>query len=98
MALAIGIVWAQKRLKNRKIFTSSPSNINLAGSVDLALFDKTGTLTNDGQKFSGFQTDESEILIQFDKLPKSVKIGMLGCHSLMKIENEEIIGDPLELG
>ena len=97
MALAIGIVWAQKRLKGRKIFTSSPGKINLAGSVDLALFDKTGTLTKDGLQFAGFQAENSDKVLDFEGVNEIAKIGMIGCHSLMQVENGEIIGDPLEL-
>ena len=52
-ALAVGITYAQKRLKTKSIFTISPKRINLSGSVNLALFDKTGTLTEDGLEFHG---------------------------------------------
>ena len=52
-ALAVGITYAQKRLKKKSIFTISPKRINLSGSVNLALFDKTGTLTEDGLEFHG---------------------------------------------
>ena len=52
-ALAVGITYAQKRLKKKSIFTISLKRINLSGSVNLALFDKTGTLTEDGLEFHG---------------------------------------------
>ena len=56
-ALAVGITYAQKRLKKKNIFTISPKRINLSGSVNLALFDKTGTLTEDGLEFHGVVED-----------------------------------------
>ncbi|ERE75972.1 putative cation-transporting ATPase 13A5-like protein [Cricetulus griseus] len=47
-ALTIGNVYAQKRLKKKKIFCISPQRINMCGQINLVCFDKTGTLTEDG--------------------------------------------------
>lgn len=56
-ALAVGVVFAQKRLRRQKIYTVSPQRINLSGSVNMALFDKTGTLTEDGLVYLGVLQD-----------------------------------------
>ncbi|KAM9316542.1 putative cation-transporting ATPase 13A4 [Gastrophryne carolinensis] len=47
-ALATAIIYAQKRLKKKKIFCISPQRINVCGRINLVCFDKTGTLTEDG--------------------------------------------------
>uniref|UniRef100_A0A8C5EYK9 ATPase 13A5 n=1 Tax=Gopherus evgoodei TaxID=1825980 RepID=A0A8C5EYK9_9SAUR len=39
-ALTTGIVYAQKRLKNKKIFCISPQRINICGQINLVCFDK----------------------------------------------------------
>ncbi|EMP27108.1 Putative cation-transporting ATPase 13A4 [Chelonia mydas] len=39
-ALTTGIVYAQKRLKNKKIFCISPQRINICGEINLVCFDK----------------------------------------------------------
>lgn len=39
-ALTTGIVYAQKRLKKKKIFCISPQRINMCGQINLVCFDK----------------------------------------------------------
>lgn len=39
-ALTTGIVYAQKRLKEKKIFCISPQRINMCGQINLVCFDK----------------------------------------------------------
>ena len=102
MALAIGVVYAQRRLKTKNIFSTSPKRINLAGGINLALFDKTGTLTEEGLSFYGLIANSTNFLATkiekgIDEISRREEIsrGMAICHSLASI-NGEIIGDPLE--
>jgi len=44
-AVGAGVIFAQKRLKDLKIFCISPARINIAGRITNFVFDKTGTLT-----------------------------------------------------
>lgn len=39
-ALTTGIVYAQKRLRKKKIFCISPQRINICGQINLVCFDK----------------------------------------------------------
>ena len=39
-ALTTGIVYAQRRLKKRRIFCISPQRINMCGQINLVCFDK----------------------------------------------------------
>lgn len=51
-AMTIGIIYAQSRLKNNKIFCISPRSINISGCINVVCFDKTGTLTEDNLSFN----------------------------------------------
>lgn len=51
-AMTVGIIIAQSRLKNAKIFCISPRNINISGCINCVCFDKTGTLTEDNLSFN----------------------------------------------
>lgn len=52
-AMTIGILIAQKKLRQKEIFCISPRSINVAGSTDCVCFDKTGTITEDGMDMWG---------------------------------------------
>lgn len=52
-ALTATSSFAQRRLKNRKIFCLSAKHISLAGGVDVICFDKTGTLTESDIDLAG---------------------------------------------
>ncbi|XP_032705856.1 probable cation-transporting ATPase 13A5, partial [Lontra canadensis] len=102
-ALTIGIVYAQKRLKKKKIFCISPQRINMCGQINLVCFDKTGTLTEDGLDLWGtvptvdncFQ--EVHSFASGKTLPWSpLCAAMASCHSLILL-NGTIQGDPLDL-
>uniref|UniRef100_A0A674MXZ1 Polyamine-transporting ATPase 13A3 n=1 Tax=Takifugu rubripes TaxID=31033 RepID=A0A674MXZ1_TAKRU len=86
-AMTAGIVYAQRRLKNLRIFCISPQRINICGQINLVCFDKTGTLTEDGLDLWGVQRN----------LVKSQFVAcMATCHSLTKIDGQ-LSGDPLDL-
>ncbi len=51
--MAIGTVFAIKRLERLKIYCISPPKINVASKIDVMCFDKTGTLTEDGLEICG---------------------------------------------
>ncbi|XP_078522757.1 putative cation-transporting ATPase 13A4 [Lissotriton helveticus] len=102
-ALAVGVMYAQKRLKNKGIFCFSPQRINLWGQVNIVCFDKTGTLTEDGLDLWGlvpsgensFQTVHR--FSSGEALPWGPLLGALAsCHSLMVIDGK-LQGDPLDL-
>ena len=99
MALAIGVVYAQRRLIRKSIFSISPKRINLAGGINLCLFDKTGTLTNDGLYFSGVQmVDSNGQLTDTEDMTDetTIKQAMAACHTVTII-GDKLIGDPLEV-
>ncbi|XP_054838262.1 probable cation-transporting ATPase 13A5 [Eublepharis macularius] len=102
-ALTTGIVYAQRRLKKRRIFCISPQRINICGQLNLVCFDKTGTLTEDGLDLWGtipcqggsFQNVHS--FSSGSPLPWGpLCVAMATCHSLLVLEGK-IQGDPLDL-
>uniref|UniRef100_A0A674NIK9 ATPase 13A3 n=1 Tax=Takifugu rubripes TaxID=31033 RepID=A0A674NIK9_TAKRU len=102
-AMTAGIVYAQRRLKNLRIFCISPQRINICGQINLVCFDKTGTLTEDGLDLWGVQRVDngsfflSEENAYKENLVKSQFVAcMATCHSLTKIDGQ-LSGDPLDL-
>uniref|UniRef100_A0A7M4FZ47 Cation-transporting ATPase n=1 Tax=Crocodylus porosus TaxID=8502 RepID=A0A7M4FZ47_CROPO len=102
-ALTTAIVYAQRRLKHKKIFCISPQRINICGQINLVCFDKTGTLTEDGLDLWGvipsgesrFQNVHS--FTSGAPLPWGpVCAAMASCHSLVLLDGK-IQGDPLDL-
>ncbi|XP_010622393.1 probable cation-transporting ATPase 13A5 isoform X4 [Fukomys damarensis] len=102
-ALTIGIVYAQKRLKKKKIFCISPQRINMCGQINLVCFDKTGTLTEDGLDLWGTVPTADNCFQEVHSFDsgKAVPWGplcaaMASCHSLILLDGT-IQGDPLDL-
>lgn len=108
--MAIGTVFALKRLEARSIFCISPPKINIASKVDVFCFDKTGTLTEDGLELFGILPNlgksedfSNASLIEISQDSSNMKMVplqfiqmMASCHSLKKI-NGRLLGDYLDL-
>ncbi|NWU64687.1 AT135 ATPase, partial [Pterocles burchelli] len=102
-ALTTGTVYAQRRLKKKKIFCISPQRINICGQINLVCFDKTGTLTEDGLDLWGVIPSEGSRFQKIHKFPSSTPLpwgpvcgAMASCHSLV-VSDKKIQGDPLDL-
>ncbi|NWX96331.1 AT135 ATPase, partial [Nothoprocta ornata] len=102
-ALTTAIVYAQRRLKKKKIFCISPQRINICGQINLVCFDKTGTLTEDGLDLWGVIPSEGSRFQKIHKFPSSTPLpwgplcgAMASCHSLVVLD-EKLQGDPLDL-
>ncbi|XP_054242164.1 probable cation-transporting ATPase 13A5 [Indicator indicator] len=102
-ALTTGTVYAQRRLKKKKIFCISPQRINICGQINLVCFDKTGTLTEDGLDLWGVIPSQGSRFQEIHKFPSSTPLpwgplcaAMATCHSLVVLD-EKIHGDPLDL-
>ncbi|XP_012941516.2 probable cation-transporting ATPase 13A3 [Aplysia californica] len=100
-ALAVGVVFSQRRLKHKLVYCISPRGINQCGTINTVCFDKTGTLTEDGLDMHGVVQVETSrfqpIIKQMSRLlPGPMTTGMATCHSLTIIDGQ-IMGDPLDL-
>ncbi|XP_067398912.1 probable cation-transporting ATPase 13A5 [Emydura macquarii macquarii] len=101
-ALTTGIVYAQRRLKKKKIFCISPQRINICGQINLVCFDKTGTLTEDGLDLWGVIPSEGNRFQNVHSFTSGTPLpwgplcgAMASCHSLIVLD-EKIQGDPLD--
>ncbi|KAI1285209.1 Polyamine-transporting ATPase 13A3 [Halotydeus destructor] len=103
MAMTVGVIYAQTRLKKLNIFCISPRAINISGCINCVCFDKTGTLTEDdlsftevvpvNEKGNTFETPVKDLYpIGINPLTTCMAV----CHSLTVLD-AEIIGDPLDL-
>jgi cation-transporting ATPase 13A2 len=52
VSMTFGIIFALEKLKNKKIFCSSPNKVIHGGLTNWLCFDKTGTLTEDFMDFN----------------------------------------------
>ncbi|XP_069328874.1 probable cation-transporting ATPase 13A5 [Eulemur rufifrons] len=102
-ALTIGIVYAQKRLKKKKIFCISPQRINMCGQINLVCFDKTGTLTEDGLDLWGTVPTADNCFQDVHSFASGKALpwgplcaAMASCHSLILLDGT-VQGDPLDL-
>uniref|UniRef100_A0A8B9EBV6 Cation-transporting ATPase n=1 Tax=Anser cygnoides TaxID=8845 RepID=A0A8B9EBV6_ANSCY len=91
-ALTTGTVYAQRRLKKKKIFCITPQRINICGQINLVCFDKV-------RHFLG----HSKVFQEIHKFPSSTPLpwgpvcgAMASCHSLVVLD-KKIQGDPLDL-
>ncbi|XP_067322244.1 probable cation-transporting ATPase 13A5 [Anolis sagrei] len=102
-ALTTGIVYAQRRLKKKKIFCISPQRINICGQINMVCFDKTGTLTEDGLDLWGAIPCQEKSFLPLHSFSSSGPLpwgplcqAMATCHSLLFLEGK-IQGDPMDL-
>jgi cation-transporting P-type ATPase 13A2 len=104
VAMTVGTVFAQRRLKNQMIFCISPNAINVCGVINVVCFDKTGTLTEEGLDLWGVVPLEKNgqfgvAIRDPGELPTSFPLivqCMATCHSLTRIDGV-LSGDPLDL-
>ncbi|XP_073531178.1 probable cation-transporting ATPase 13A4 isoform X2 [Phyllobates terribilis] len=102
-AVATAIMYAQKRLKKKKIFCISPQRINVCGRINLVCFDKTGTLTEDGLDLWGVVPSNDGRFQQVHIFTNENNLSwcpllaaMTCCHSLIILDGK-IQGDPMDL-
>ncbi|KAH9590894.1 hypothetical protein MS3_00003396 [Schistosoma haematobium] len=99
--MSVGIVFAQRRLRNHGIYCINPSVMNVCGVINLTCFDKTGTLTEDGLDLWGVVPNRDGVLGKPEFEPSKLDYGplvecMATCHSLTQIDGV-LSGDPLDV-
>ncbi|VDP51460.1 unnamed protein product [Schistosoma margrebowiei] len=99
--MSVGIVFAQRRLRNHGIYCINPSVMNVCGVINLTCFDKTGTLTEDGLDLWGVVPNRDGVLGKPEFEPSKLDYGplvecMATCHSLTRIDGV-LSGDPLDV-
>ena len=108
MELSLAVNTALAALARYAIFCTEPFRIPFAGRIDVACFDKTGTLTGENLVVDGIaglmlgRTPGNEEDGGDSRLVKVADVGfqttlvLATAHALVKLDEGEIVGDPME--
>ena len=109
MELSLAVNTSLAALSKYAIFCTEPFRIPFAGRVDIACFDKTGTLTGEDlvvDGIAGLALDNKKAETEQDgshsKLTPVLEAGqqttlvLATAHALVKLDEGEIVGDPME--
>ncbi|KAH8688338.1 hypothetical protein BGZ61DRAFT_353149 [Ilyonectria robusta] len=111
MELSLAVNTSLAALAKLAIFCTEPFRIPFAGRVDVACFDKTGTLTGEDLVvlgIAGLGLGHAEIndkkesdgahsaIIPVMETSMETKLVLATAHALVKLDEGEIVGDPME--
>ncbi|KAL1986101.1 hypothetical protein VTN96DRAFT_6998 [Rasamsonia emersonii] len=109
MELSLAVNTSLAALSKFAIFCTEPFRIPFAGRVDVACFDKTGTLTGEdlvvdgiagltlGQKDAKVEPDGAHTdLTKVTEVGSETTLVLATAHALVKLDEGEIVGDPME--
>jgi manganese-transporting P-type ATPase len=109
MELSLAVNTSLAALSRYAIFCTEPFRIPFAGRVDIACFDKTGTLTGEdlvvdgiaglslGQKNAQMDSDGAHTeLLKVAAVPQETTLVLATAHALVKLDEGDIVGDPME--
>ena len=109
MELSLAVNTSLAALSKYAIFCTEPFRIPYAGRVDIACFDKTGTLTGEDlvvDGIAGLSLDDKHAKTEKDgahsKVTAVLEAGqqtilvLATAHALVKLDEGEIVGDPME--
>ncbi|KAI5457005.1 hypothetical protein BGZ63DRAFT_366067 [Mariannaea sp. PMI_226] len=111
MELSLAVNTSLAALAKLAIFCTEPFRIPFAGRVDVACFDKTGTLTGEDlvvEGIAGLGLGHAEIqdktesdgahstLVPVMETSMETKLVLATAHALVKLDEGEIVGDPME--
>ncbi|KAI9830589.1 MAG: hypothetical protein M1826_004615 [Phylliscum demangeonii] len=112
MELSLAVNTSLAALSRYAIFCTEPFRIPFAGGVDVACFDKTGTLTGEdlvvegiagtGDQANGMNSKSATQRTQLMSLaivrdtPQETRLVLATAHALVRLDDGEIVGDPME--
>ncbi|KAF4216374.1 hypothetical protein CNMCM8980_005283 [Aspergillus fumigatiaffinis] len=109
MELSLAVNTSLAALSKFAIFCTEPFRIPFAGRVDIACFDKTGTLTGEdlvvdgiagltlGHEGANVGKDGAHTeLAKSAGIPLDTTLVLASAHALVKLDEGEVVGDPME--
>ena len=111
MELSLAVNTSLSALSKFAIFCTEPFRIPFAGRIDVACFDKTGTLTGEdlvvegiaglGLGHSGTDTPQESDgahsrMSSVHSAPMETTLVLATAHALVKLDEGDIVGDPME--
>ncbi|CCF58210.1 hypothetical protein KAFR_0E00560 [Kazachstania africana CBS 2517] len=101
MELTMAVNSSLAALSKFYVYCTEPFRIPFAGRIDVCCFDKTGTLTGEDLVFeglAGLTAGEENVhhLYKTDEAPESTILVIGAAHALVKLDDGEIVGDPME--
>lgn len=101
MELSLAVNTSLAALSKYAIYCTEPFRIPFAGRVDICCFDKTGTLTGEDlvvEGIAGINGPKGDIkaLKKVEKSGMDTTLVLATAHALVKLDEGEIVGDPME--
>ncbi|KAL8687937.1 MAG: hypothetical protein Q9218_006025 [Villophora microphyllina] len=106
MELSLAVNTSLAALSKFAIFCTEPFRIPFAGRVDVACFDKTGTLTGEDLVVDGIAglslahskegQGPQKQLTAVGNTDQQTRLVLATAHALVKLDEGEIVGDPME--
>jgi cation-transporting ATPase 13A1 len=111
MELSLAVNTSLAALSKLAIFCTEPFRIPFAGRIDIACFDKTGTLTGEDlvvEGIAGLGLADSDVadtkeadgahstMVAVPQASIETQLVLATAHALVKLDEGEIVGDPME--
>lgn len=98
MELTMAVNSSLNALSKFYIYCTEPFRVPFAGRIDVCCFDKTGTLTAEDLVVQGMAGLNQDILSLTDikNIPSQITRVLAAAHALILLDDDEIVGDPME--
>ncbi|KAH7338015.1 endoplasmic reticulum Ca-transporting P-type ATPase [Rhizoctonia solani] len=99
MELSLAVNTSLAALSKFAIFCTEPFRIPVAGRVDVCCFDKTGTITAVDlvvEGVAGVDPNDPLKLVPLTDASRDTTLCLAAAHALVKLDDGQIVGDPME--
>ncbi|CAE6501450.1 unnamed protein product [Rhizoctonia solani] len=99
MELSLAVNTSLAALSKFAIFCTEPFRIPVAGRVDVCCFDKTGTITAVDlvvEGVAGVDPTDPLKLVPLTAASRDTTLCLAAAHALVKLDDGQIVGDPME--